>query len=463
MNKDDSTIGLRVVGSYVVREKIAEGGMGSIYIAVNDLGQKKVVKFLLPEFSSNEVIRERFRREATAAARLHDSPHVVKIDDVGALPDGRQFMTMEYLHGQTLQAHLKSSGRLTPHHALHLVAQIGRGLSELHRAGIVHRDLKPGNIFLTKTDDNPYYVKLIDLGIAHDSIADRPDGMLTQTGTTMGTPGYMAPEQFGRAGEVTPSADLYALAVIMWEMLVGDLPWGVDDPRVIYFKQMSEQPPQIAKGLMPAPWESVLRRALSPRPPDRPGSIYKLLTALAMELPPDPKLSMPSGVHIFARFGGMRHASAVDETVRAPTGQLPPISWNPSPGATPLDLPLPAPPPTPHPTTLGSATGAKMAQVPRRSAAAAIFVAAVLCIVAVGVVRGLREHGPATTAAPDAALIVPPPIDAPAAPIDAIVAAPADAPIDAAQPVPATKSRAPSRGSAMPKLPKKFDPDAVEE
>src|SRR3569623_3384978 len=157
----DALIG-RTIGSYVVRTKIAEGGMGAVYRADSaELGQSKGVKVLLGELANHPVIRERFLREAKAAARLKGKPHIVKIDDIGTLPGGQQFMTMEYLHGRTLETHMRQSGRMTPHHAIHPAAQIGRGLNELQQAGIVHRDLKTGNVFLTTTDDNPYHGVLI--------------------------------------------------------------------------------------------------------------------------------------------------------------------------------------------------------------------------------------------------------------------------------------------------------------
>src|SRR5690242_17162132 len=116
----DPLIGRAIVGSYVIREKIAEGGMGAVYVAVNDLGQRKVVKLLLGELATNPVIRERFLREARAAARLAGKPHIVKVDDIGVLPDGKQFMTMEFLEGRTLEKHMRQSGRLTPHHSLRI-------------------------------------------------------------------------------------------------------------------------------------------------------------------------------------------------------------------------------------------------------------------------------------------------------------------------------------------------------
>ncbi len=158
----DPLIGVTVTGTYVIRSRLAEGGMGAVYVAINDLGNRKIVKTLLPHASMVAQIRERFDREGRAAARLNGRPHIVAIDDVGTLPNGQQFLTMEYLHGQTLEAHMQKHGRVSPHHAFMIVVQIARGLHELHAAGIIHRDLKPGNVFLVRDRaDHPYYVVLI--------------------------------------------------------------------------------------------------------------------------------------------------------------------------------------------------------------------------------------------------------------------------------------------------------------
>jgi eukaryotic-like serine/threonine-protein kinase len=327
----DPLIGLAISGSYVITSKIAEGGMGAVYLAVNRLGSKKVVKFLLAEYSRNPAIRERFDREARAAARLKGKPHIVAIDDVGELPDGQQWMVMEFLSGRTLESHLREHGRLAPNRAFYIFCQIARGLYELHLGGVIHRDLKPGNIFLERTEDEPYRVKLIDLGIAHDSMADSA-GFKTQTGAAMGTPGYMAPEQYGDAGHVTSASDLYSLAIVMWEMLTGPgrLPWGYHDPRVLYHKQMTEALvfPAID---VPRGWREMLVSALAPRIEARPRSMYAFVAPLASELGPSHELAL-SGADMMARFLRplMTNAPLVGETVRAPDPQaVAPVLYTP--------------------------------------------------------------------------------------------------------------------------------------
>lgn len=340
----DPLIGTRISGTYVLTRKIAEGGMGAVYLGEGFGGQRKVFKFLLPAFAQHPVIRERFEREALAAIRLNtppnDSPHVVKIDDLVTLPDGRQCMQMEYLDGKTLETHLRQTGRLTPHRAFHLFIQIARGLSDLHRASIVHRDLKPGNIFLIRTKDHPWLVKLIDLGIAHDDTVSKDSSFRTQTGASMGTPGYMAVEQFIDAGNVTFSADLYALAIILWEMLTGTLPWGVHDLALLPSRQVNDSPRFPADVSVPPVWIDAMVASLSPRVQDRPPSLYELVAVLSMTLPADLQRDELSGTEMFIKFGMpmVREAPMDGSTVRAPNrDRVEALAWSP-PRVTQLPL-----------------------------------------------------------------------------------------------------------------------------
>ncbi len=408
--RPDPLIGRTITGTYVIREKIAEGGMGAVYVAVNELGRRKVVKILLGDLAERPDIRERFMREARAAARLAGKPHIVKVDDVGVFPDGKQFMIMEHLEGRTLEKHMRQSGRLTPHHCLRIIAQIVRGLHELHQAGVVHRDLKPGNVFLTVTDEEPYWVVLIDLGIAHDSLAYEPQGFRTQTGAAMGTPGYMPPEQMTEAGSVTGAADLYAVGVILWEMLTGALPWSFESSHSYYFKQRTETPLFPADVPIPPAWLDVLLATLSPTVAARPRSLYAFLSALGHALPGDPRMNLDSGVEIIARYAKvvLQNAPLDGETVRAPNAErvaalmstpqrLTQVPQRSAPSAPPLPVPHATPvmaatvnerpaapdvgPAESRRTTLSAAAGVSVAQAPprqRRLGVLAIGVAVVL-------------------------------------------------------------------------------------
>jgi serine/threonine-protein kinase len=305
------------IGRYIIRSKLAEGGMGAVYVAEHEklLNKRKVIKVLLGEFSRHEVVRQRFEREALAASRIKDE-HVIDVDDFGALPDGQLFLMMPFVEGNPLDKHIAQSGKLTLHHTLHIAVQICLALDSLHAAGLIHRDLKPGNVLLTRTQDNPYFVKLIDLGIARD-LAEHAASFKTNTGMAMGTPGYMAVEQYLDAASVTPASDLYALAIMTWEMLTGVMPWGVH-PAAVYFhvqQQMPEPPPDHT---VPPDVLALLRRMLAPRPQDRLQTAREFAIAFASLVPALPP-HVPSGAETLRRYAKrFTEGAGPDlETVRA--------------------------------------------------------------------------------------------------------------------------------------------------
>ncbi|MBA3540731.1 MAG: serine/threonine protein kinase, partial [Deltaproteobacteria bacterium] len=322
----------------MIRSKLAEGGMGAVYVAEHERLQntRKIVKILLPEYSRNEVIRHRFEREATAVSRLKHK-HIITIDDFGTLDDGQLFLMMPFLDGQSLDEYLRHHGKFTQHRTLHIGLQVCSALHHAHQAGFVHRDLKPGNIFITPADDNPYRVTLIDLGIARDLAAEGPGGSgpsgpQTHTGISMGTPGYMAVEQYGNAGNATPLADLYAMAIVMWEMLTGRPPWGVHDERVLYFKQMTERPERPPEHEISTAWASILLAALAVQPSDRPQSMRAFAVALASATPAIPP-HVPSGADMLASLAKefIERAALTDETVRNQShhDRVAPMMWPP--------------------------------------------------------------------------------------------------------------------------------------
>jgi serine/threonine-protein kinase len=307
------------IGRYVLQSMLARGGMGAVYLAVHQtLGVKKVVKVLLPEHSRREVIRQRFEREARAASTF-GNPHIVPIDDFGALPDGQLFLMMPFLSGKPLDVHIGQHGRLSQHHTLQIMVQVCDALKTLHDNGVVHRDLKPGNIFISETPDNAYHVTVIDFGIARVARPAQPDDLAikTRAGMAMGTPGYMAVEQFADAGNAGPVADLYSAAIITWEMLTGQLPWGWHDPRVLYHRQMTALPKPPADHSMSPELLALLRRTLSPRQAERPATAQIFAGAFASLTPPIPP-HVPSGAEILARYAKrlVLHVSPDIETVR---------------------------------------------------------------------------------------------------------------------------------------------------
>lgn len=508
------------IGRYVIRKKLAEGGMGAVFLAEHEaLATKKVVKLLLAEYSRNEIIRQRFEREATAASRLKHR-NIITIDDFGVLPDGQMFLVMPFLDGRPLDAHIRQNGTLTLHHTFHIIVQLCRALQHLHDHGIVHRDLKPGNAFIVPTDDNPYEVILIDLGIARD-IAHEAGSFKTQTGMAMGTPGYMAVEQFGNAANATPAADIYAVAIIVWEMLTGHLPWGVHDTHVLYHLQMTRAPEPPAGHAIPPDVLGLLLQTLSPDPSLRPQSARAFAVALAAMIPSIPP-HVPSGAEIMVRFAKefVHNVGPHLETVRNSSGSglggpVAPMAWpyrstqtpnlpsevasQPGRAQTPLQaetvqgrpagagaVPMAAPL-----TTLSASSGVAVPHVPtaNRGRFAALMIGGTVFagVLAFGIVRlrgGSAEHDANSAASsPSAPPSDAPPIDAltidagAPSPVDAIAADAATA-VDAAtltdasapdagaakvnerKKVPVRPPKKPNRGSGAPSG---FDPDAVEE
>ena len=328
----DPLIGL-VISNYIIREKLAEGGMGVVYLAVHEiLPTKKVVKVLLGEFVNHPVIRARFEREATAAARLNHR-YIIKIDNFGSLADGQLFLMMPFLDGKSLEAHLRQHRKLNIYDATHIIEQVFVALQHLHDQGIVHRDLKPGNIFITREDDNRYKVTLIDLGIARD-LAVEATTFKTDTGISMGTPGYMAPEQYGDASNATPAADIYAAGIILWEMLTGQRPWNAPNTNMLFHLQVSTIP-ELPPGLdMPPELLALLHKMLAKDPSHRPLNAREAGVELA-SLVPAISPHVPSGADILEKVAPefRQNASPYDGTLRhrGSDNRLTPaaISWSP--------------------------------------------------------------------------------------------------------------------------------------
>ena len=238
-----------------------------------------------------------------------------------------------FLEGKSLEAHIRQRHKLNVYDTLHIIAQVLVGLQHLHDAGIVHRDLKPGNIFVTREDDNPYKITLLDLGIARD-VAEEATTLKTDTGISMGTPGYMAPEQYGAAATATPSADLYAVGIVAWEMLTGQRPWIAPSPTMLYHLLVSEPPRLPPDVQLPAELLAWLRRMLAKDPADRPQSARVAAVSLASLVPALPP-HVPSGAEILAKVARefVVQSTPIEETVRnqGDTGRSPPAAmlWTP--------------------------------------------------------------------------------------------------------------------------------------
>ncbi len=406
------------------------------------------------------------------------------------------YLVMEHLKGETLEQHLRRCGPISKQHAFRLLAQIVNALHALHDASIVHRDLKPANVFVLATDQEAYRVKLIDFGIVHDRAAVAAGPQMTKQGAMVGTPGYMALEQFGGASSVTPAADVFALGVIIWEMFTGQLPWWfAPNEYALYESQKSERPELPAGHRLPDGWESIVRLALSARPTDRP-ALHMLLYALAREIPPEPPAL--SGFEMIMRYAPkvLQSTPVEVETVRAVDAHraagaywamqrathapgsgagMPNTPWVPSDG-----IPLSDPePPTPHsaatvsarpviaatppPTTLSGATGASIVPSantrggppPRKRLMVALGVATTVALVTLGIAMGLSRRGANDHPRSDSTVVTPtaqparavePPI-APDASSATMTAGLTDAGVDAHEASTATVATQPVRPS----------------
>ena len=247
--------------------------MGDIYLATDEtLGREVVVKVLSDRYAADPAITERFKREGLAAARLSGESGAVTIFDVGDWR-GRPFIVMEHLGGGSLEDRLGREGAQPPDRALRWLGQAAETLDSAHRHGIVHRDVKPANLLLDDRDD----LHVADFGIASAAGLDS----MTLTGTILGTAGYLSPEQ-ARGERAGPSSDLYALAVVAYELLSGHRPYENDSPTAEAAAHVNAPVPSIAersKNLPPA-LDGVFRRALAKDPAARYGSAAELVSAL---------------------------------------------------------------------------------------------------------------------------------------------------------------------------------------
>ncbi len=281
------------LGNYRVLAALGQGGMAKVYKGYQSLLDRYVaIKVLAPHFATDEEFRARFQREAAAIARLRH-PNIVQVYDFGV--EGQvHYMVMEHIAGDTLKVRIRMARakgeRLPPWEILDVLRGVAAALDYAHDRDIIHRDVKPANIML-RVEDSPeeagqaqaveapveFIPVLTDFGVAKIM-----EGVqFTGTGMTIGTPDYMSPEQ-GSGASVTYSADLYSLAVILYEMLVGELPFTADTPVAVLLKHISDRPPSARLRVpdLPTEVDGVLARALAKKPEDRYPSGAALVQAL---------------------------------------------------------------------------------------------------------------------------------------------------------------------------------------
>ncbi len=270
------------VGEYVVKARIGVGGFGSVFRAEHPvIGKPAAVKVLNQQFSANPQMVSRFIDEARAVNRIKHKG-IVDIFAFGKLPDGRQYLVMELLEGEPLDKYLDRVGRVPPGEALPILRRIARALDAAHGQQIAHRDLKPENVFLTFDDDGLAAPKLLDFGIA--KLLGDTGGMShkTRTGTPIGTPYYMSPEQcHGKA--VDHRTDIYSLGVMVFQMLTGTLPFEGESLMEIMYKHTAAEAPAVSKVVpdLPAELDEPVRRMMAKDPAARPQSATAAVQELA--------------------------------------------------------------------------------------------------------------------------------------------------------------------------------------
>jgi serine/threonine-protein kinase len=336
---NDSLIGKTLAGKYRIDERLSGGGMGTVYRGTHVLMDKTVaIKVLRPSLAADEQIVARFSREARAASRI-SHPNALSVTDFGEDENGVVFLVMEYLSGKTLKQLIRESGPLPLARTVEIVRQVGDALQEAHSQNVVHRDLKSDNIMLLSTASGDH-AKVLDFGIAK---INEPEGGvdtgLTAPNLVIGTPQYMSPEQCSQDSPIDARSDIYSLGVILYEMLVGHVPFSGDSPTIVMMKHLQEPVPSVLEERpdIPPAVGRVVARAMAKLPSNRYQTVSELLEDLAIA-------AGMSVLHLNATTSpNVVLPDEPDET----TVVRPRVERRPSPQRPPLNVPVPPPPAQP--------------------------------------------------------------------------------------------------------------------
>ena len=256
MTDPDPFVGKVIDGRYEIQQRVGEGGMGVVYKARQmSIDRVIALKMLNQQMQGDQQWVQRFYNEAKACSRLQH-PNTIRMFDFGQTQDGRLFMTMEFLDGLSLRDAL-ASGPLAPQRVVKILIQCCASLAEAHSIGIIHRDIKPDNVFLLNMAGSPDFVKLLDFSVAKLLEGDR---LKTQAGVVFGTPQYMSPEQ-GRGLPLDARSDLYALGVLAFEMLTGNVPFNDDNPMTVIQMHLHGVVPPMPDSV-PYSVQQIVRRAM---------------------------------------------------------------------------------------------------------------------------------------------------------------------------------------------------------
>jgi serine/threonine-protein kinase len=314
-----------IAGKYRVERVLGVGGMGVVVAAMHmELEQRVALKFLLPEGAANPMVAERFAREAKAAAKIR-CEHVARVIDVGTLTQGTPYMVMEFMDGEDLSQVLSRCGPLPADVATGYVLQASEAVAEAHALGIVHRDLKPANLFLARQPGGDPTVKVLDFGISKSTLS-ASQAQLTKTTSVMGSPLYMSPEQMTSAKSVDTRSDIWALGVVLYELLTRRTPFPADTmPELVaaILQRVHDPVRQMRPDVHPA-LEAAINRCLEKDPARRFPNVAEFAAAIAPFGPPRSEVSVEHIAHVLGvRVGvaGTLATSGSVPLVPAPQGQ----------------------------------------------------------------------------------------------------------------------------------------------
>jgi serine/threonine-protein kinase len=427
---DGGRVGTVLDGKIELRRLLGRGGMGEVYEGYNrNVGRRVAVKFMLPEFARQPEVLRRLEIEAMAAGGM-EHENVAAVFDMGALPDGSRYLVMEFLEGKDLETLLAEEGPLPVARAAYILIQACRALDVVHTRRILHRDLKPGNLFLTKRADKTDLVKVLDFGIAKMTEAT---SAATRTGAAIGTAYYMSPEQARGERGIDARTDVYALGVILYELLSGCRPHEGSSLLEVLHSVMTREPApleQVRPGLPPGLYE-VVRKAIARVASERFSSAAELGDALLpfAGRPLPPIRSDHGGVAV--RAEGFAETSVAPASVRGEPA---------SPGNQAEDRPGAAKTrgalvdKTRNASVVGmTRSAADVASAPRRRPVVAVVAALVLLCATIGALVLFRHQEAKAPAAAVTAVEAPVPVASANAPANASASALASAPTSLAQ------------------------------